>query len=98
MGRFAPGDFPDYAFESAQIFEEGWKDSGVVMLSSLHVAEGDGPLFLPELCTFPGIMGLDVLSFLKPAAVSIGEDGEFQPRDPGISIYRCQWGPIFFWQ
>ena len=96
MGRFAPGDFPEYDFESAQLFEESWKGSGVVMLSSLHVAEGDGPLFLPELCTFPGIMGLDVLSFLGPAAVSIEEDQEFQPRDPCISITGVDGGPSSF--
>ena len=96
MGRFVPADFPDYAFENAQFFEESWKDSGVVMLSNLHVAEGDGPLFLHELCTFPGIMGLKVLSFLGPAAVSIKEDEEFQPRDPCISISGVDGGPSSF--
>ena len=51
MGRFAPGDFPDYALKM-QLFEESWKDSGVVMLSNLHVAEGGGPLFLLSCARF----------------------------------------------
>ena len=93
VGSFATCDFPDYAFEGAHFFEEGGKDSGIAVLGCLHAAEDGSPLGLPELCTFAGIVGLDVLSFLGPAAVSVEEDEEFEPRDPSIAAVGIDGGP-----
>ena len=56
-------------FEGAHFFEGDGKDSGIAVLGCLHAAEDGSPFGLPKLCTFAGIAGLDVLSFLGPARV-----------------------------